>query len=544
MSENNVPSFSNTPRSRRPFMQLDLQNVPKSCNKLTFQQQCYKLVPDLSPVNQNLSNSPYENISDQFQQLRLTTNEKTNIQHRRRMLPTIPVGKRPLEKLWQKEMNRSNEVIAQSLSNEMSSTLNSVNRNDSIDSQSLGLRWTRKLSSNMLLEIESDPQSGRALSLRLLTDEDSNRSTNHLRQQRESTQSNNDDERNDLTQYETVCVTKESFTNSTPSVQVVDECNIIENNTYQTNASDSGISSNMQSPTVSSNSDGNNDFTESTPKIRSTPKTNSCFLRLPDATHRALYKFCARHSDEIDLEIGDAIHVEKEYDDQWSDGINIRTGERGIFPSSLVTDVDYSQFAIESASHIHLVHNNLFNGGDDDEFDRPPLPPSINFRIKRERYLLDFLGSVEVNEPKGDAVINEAINRISLEVNKPDVSMIETPCLCVLEISDLGLRMMENGKHDHECRSKQQQQVAKTHRIDYFFTLLQITYCGYRLMDEHYYFAFITRHPSDRNRFASHVFRASDDTRDVAEAMGRAFHRFYNRFVEITLPLETFYLDD
>lgn len=52
------------------------------------------MVPDLSPVNQNLSNSPYENISDQFQQLRLTTNAKTNIQHRRRMLPTIPVGKR------------------------------------------------------------------------------------------------------------------------------------------------------------------------------------------------------------------------------------------------------------------------------------------------------------------------------------------------------------------------------------------------------------------------------------------------------------------
>lgn len=40
-----------------------------------------------------------------------------------------------------------------------------------------------------------------------------------------------------------------------------------------------------------------------------------------EATHRALHKFLPRHDDEIDLEIGDPLYVQKEADDLWCEGI-------------------------------------------------------------------------------------------------------------------------------------------------------------------------------------------------------------------------------
>lgn len=40
-----------------------------------------------------------------------------------------------------------------------------------------------------------------------------------------------------------------------------------------------------------------------------------------EPTHRALHKFLPRHDDEIDLEIGDPLYVQKEADDLWCEGI-------------------------------------------------------------------------------------------------------------------------------------------------------------------------------------------------------------------------------
>ena len=56
-------------------------------------------------------------------------------------------------------------------------------------------------------------------------------------------------------------------------------------------------------------------------------------------THVAAYKFIARHEDEISFDLGDAIQVEKKYDDLWFEGMNLRTGGYGIFPSRYVSDV-------------------------------------------------------------------------------------------------------------------------------------------------------------------------------------------------------------
>lgn len=43
-------------------------------------------------------------------------------------------------------------------------------------------------------------------------------------------------------------------------------------------------------------------------------------LELLEATHRGLHKFIPRHRDELEVEIGDPIYVQKEADDLWCEG--------------------------------------------------------------------------------------------------------------------------------------------------------------------------------------------------------------------------------
>lgn len=56
-------------------------------------------------------------------------------------------------------------------------------------------------------------------------------------------------------------------------------------------------------------------------------------------THFAVYKFVPRHKDELAMNVGDAIHVEKAHDDLWYEGTNLKSGDQGIFPSRFVSDV-------------------------------------------------------------------------------------------------------------------------------------------------------------------------------------------------------------
>lgn len=60
---------------------------------------------------------------------------------------------------------------------------------------------------------------------------------------------------------------------------------------------------------------------------------------LHNQTHIAVFKFVARHSDEIDLDAGDPISVSKMHEDLWYEGVNVRTGKTGIFPSRYVSDI-------------------------------------------------------------------------------------------------------------------------------------------------------------------------------------------------------------
>ncbi|XP_046736905.1 JNK-interacting protein 1 isoform X1 [Diprion similis] len=232
----------------------------------------------------------------------------------------------------------------------------------------------------------------------------------------------------------------------------------------------------------------------STPGSGGVPFTQ---LELLEATHRGLHKFVPRHHDEIDLEIGDPIYVQKEADDLWCEGVNLRTGRQGIFPSAYAVDMDYSDF--------------------------DPSAP----KVKRERYLLGYLGSVETLAHKGTGVVCQAVRRI---VGAPNQ---ESPASqsCILEVSDQGLRMVD--------RSKPQKNRGPCH--DYFYSLKNVSFCAFHPRD-HRYLGFITKHPT-LQRFACHVFIGQESTRPVAEAVGRAFHRFYTKFIETAFPIEDIYIE-
>lgn len=161
-----------------------------------------------------------------------------------------------------------------------------------------------------------------------------------------------------------------------------------------------------------------NDFKSMSPQITS-PVSQSPFppvfggvpfgqLEMLEATHRGLHKFVPRHHDEIELEIGDAIYVQKEAEDLWCEGVNLRTGRQGIFPSAYAVDLDYNEF-----------------------------DPTVQL-VKKERYLLGYLGSVETLAHKGTGVVCQAVRKIVGEYgNSP------TGQTCILEVSDQGLRMVD-----------------------------------------------------------------------------------------------------
>ena len=93
-------------------------------------------------------------------------------------------------------------------------------------------------------------------------------------------------------------------------------------------------------------------------------------------------------------------------------GVNLRTGRQGIFPSAYAVDMDYSDF--------------------------DPSAP----KVKRERYLLGYLGSVETLAHKGTSVVCQAVRRIVGNTSQSSPNSQS----CILEVSDQGLRMVDRSK--------------------------------------------------------------------------------------------------
>ncbi|EDW27187.1 GL19624 [Drosophila persimilis] len=239
-----------------------------------------------------------------------------------------------------------------------------------------------------------------------------------------------------------------------------------------------------------------NDFKSMSPQITS-PVSQSPFpppfggvpfgqLEMLEATHRGLHKFVPRHHDEIELEIGDVIYVQKEAEDLWCEGVNLRTGRQGIFPSAYAVDLDYNEF-----------------------------DPMVQL-VKKERYLLGYLGSVETLRTGTRVCQRTQSWRYVLPTDRP------------VSESRSGLRMVINKKEKKPC-------------IDYFYSLKNVSFCASHPRD-HRFIGFITKHPTVQ-RFACHVFKGSESTRPVAEAVGRAFQRFYQKFIETAYPIEDIYIE-
>ncbi|KAE8738320.1 hypothetical protein FOCC_FOCC016194 [Frankliniella occidentalis] len=224
-------------------------------------------------------------------------------------------------------------------------------------------------------------------------------------------------------------------------------------------------------------------------------------LELLEATHRGLYKFAPRHRDEIEVEIGDLIYVQKEADDLWCEGVNLRTGRQGCFPSAYAVDMEYAE-----------------------------LDPSEP-RVRRERFLMRYLGSVETQRHKGTAVLAAAVSKMVGSDGNPKGTYMP----CVLEVSDKGLRMSDSG------RGKRPRTPQQTPPLDYFYSLKHVSFCAYLPRDQRF-LGFITKHPQ-MQRFACHVFQGQESTRPVAESVGRAFQRFYQKYVETAFPVEDIYID-
>ncbi|KAG5677004.1 hypothetical protein PVAND_006794 [Polypedilum vanderplanki] len=221
-------------------------------------------------------------------------------------------------------------------------------------------------------------------------------------------------------------------------------------------------------------------------------------LEMLEATHRGLHKFLPRHHDELEIEIGDPIYVQKEADDLWCEGVNLRTGNQGVFPSAYAVDLEYNDF------------------------------DPTNVEMKRERYLLGYLGSVETLSHKGTGVVCQAVRKIVGDGG----DMTPKGQACILEISDQGLRMVDRSKKKRE----------RGPCIDYFYSLKNVSFCAFHPRD-HRYIGFITKHPT-MQRFACHVFIGTESTRVVAEAVGRAFQRFYQKFIETAYPIEDIYMEN
>lgn len=210
-------------------------------------------------------------------------------------------------------------------------------------------------------------------------------------------------------------------------------------------------------------------------------------LEMLEATHRSLHKFIPRHKDEVELEIGDPVYVQKESEDLWCEGVNLRTGRQGVFPAAYAVDLEYNDFDPET------------------------------IKMKRERYLLGYMGSVETLAHKGTGVVCQAVKKIIGDSGESPKAQS-----CILEISDQGLRMVERSRLQSapgcSTSAAADQQRKKGPCIDYFYSLKNVSFCAFHPRD-HRYIGFITKHPTVQ-RFACHVFKGQESTRPVAEAVG------------------------
>ena len=91
--------------------------------------------------------------------------------------------------------------------------------------------------------------------------------------------------------------------------------------------------------------------------------SSSCFAGLPlvtigkplellDPTHRGLHRFVPRHPDEIEIDIGDPIYVQREAEDLWCEGkvkhkLLLQWNYKLWYSSIVYLFIDKDQFMLE-----------------------------------------------------------------------------------------------------------------------------------------------------------------------------------------------------
>ncbi|KAM4676086.1 C-Jun-amino-terminal kinase-interacting protein 2 [Discoglossus pictus] len=247
-----------------------------------------------------------------------------------------------------------------------------------------------------------------------------------------------------------------------------------------------------------------NVFVNSTSRSSSTESFGlfSCVLNGEEReqTHRAVFRFIPRHEDELELDVDDPLLVECE-DGSWCRGYNMRTGERGIFPSF------YAHEVVCPVKESTALRGNS---------------PWV------QMFDVQFLGSVEVPHHQGNGILCAAMQKIAT-ARKLTVHL-RPPASCELEISLRGVKLILRGNDRPEDE-----------RCSHFFQMKNISFCGCHPRNS-CYFGFITKHPV-LSRFACHVFVSQDSMRRVAECVGRAFQEYYQEHVEFSCPTEDIYLE-
>ncbi|XP_061578159.1 C-Jun-amino-terminal kinase-interacting protein 1a [Cololabis saira] len=214
-------------------------------------------------------------------------------------------------------------------------------------------------------------------------------------------------------------------------------------------------------------------------------------------SHRAVYRFVPRHADELQLETDDPVLMLKESEDLWCQGYNMRTGASGIFPAFYALRI-------------------------------PKDPNSVWKDGRTERFMVRFLGSVQVPIHMGNDVLCAAMQKVACNRR----SAGQPPAPCVLEVSVKGVKMSV------------QDQCHSAHRGDHcyhFFQLKNISFCGCHPKYNRY-FGFITKHP-DQQRFACHVLMSQTTLHPLAESVRRAFQQYYKDHIGYSCPTEDIFIE-
>jgi hypothetical protein len=144
-------------------------------------------------------------------------------------------------------------------------------------------------------------------------------------------------------------------------------------------------------------------------------------------THRVQSTFIPRHDDEILLEIGDAIHVERECEDHWCYGTNLRSGQHGIFPAAHICEIDLVE---------EICNNALINA-------TTRVLPISN---ERDTFYLTMLASIEVAHHKGNDVLVQSINKVcSMYQDKEEIIVPQT---VLMEVSFRGIHIIDKRRKD------------------------------------------------------------------------------------------------